>query len=187
LFSQGTIPQINELLTDYSTKNHQKAKGVDMRIGYPKGWKAEEGDRPNVVQKFISPKGYADGSLVLTIGNLPEEASDDDIKSLFVGDGPSDILPDGAKQLTRRHTKIEQIDADIITYVIRTERAGVKVALHSHTLVLVVNRKLVVVNMSGGLTGDLVDESALIERGKKMGPIFTLCINRIVLPAAWNK
>lgn len=178
--------QANAILADYSTKGHQKAKGIDMRLGYPKGWKADEGDRPNVVQKFISPKGYADGYLGITISNLPEELSDFDIKSMFVGNGPSAILPDGAKQLTRQNTKIEQIDADIRTYVLQTERAGVKLSLFSHTLVFSINRKLVVVNMTCGATGEVVDDAALIQRGNLQSGLFRLCINTIVLASAWS-
>jgi len=180
------IPQVTDFVADYSTKGHPKAKGVEMRLGYPKGWKQEEGDRPNVVQKFISPKGYADGCLGITIGNLPDEASDLEIKEMFAGEGPSDILPEGARQISRQHTKIEQLDADIVTYILKAERAGLTVTLHSQNLVFAINRKLVVVNMSFGPTGDLVDENDILKRAAHFDLLFKLCINRIVLPAKWS-
>lgn len=178
--------QLKDVLADYSTKGHPKAKGIDMRIGYPKPWKAEEGDRPNVVQKFVSPNGYAAGSLVITIANLPDEVSDDDIKAMFSGDGPSEILPEGARQLSRRHTKIEQLDADIVSYIFSAERAGMHLTLFSHTLVFAINRKLVVVNMSCSAAGDSIDESALIKRGAQLDQLFKICINRIVLASRWS-
>ncbi|NBO39634.1 TonB family protein [bacterium] len=39
----------------FATKGHAKAKGISLTVRYPNGWKASEGDRPNIVQKFIGP------------------------------------------------------------------------------------------------------------------------------------
>ena len=36
-----------------SIKGHPKAKGVDLRIQPPASWDIEEGDRPNIVKKFV--------------------------------------------------------------------------------------------------------------------------------------
>ncbi len=36
-----------------SIKDHPKAKGVDLKIKVPIGWEVQEGDRPNVVKKFV--------------------------------------------------------------------------------------------------------------------------------------
>lgn len=38
----------------HSIKDHPKAKGVNLKVKVPKGWKVEEGDRPNVVVKFVN-------------------------------------------------------------------------------------------------------------------------------------
>lgn len=181
------IKPVNDLLADYSTKEHPKAKGIEMRLGYPKGWKQEEGDRPNVVQKFTNPQGGHMGCLVLVIGNLPDESSDDEIKELFSGEGPSDFLPEGARQISRRHTKIEQLDADIVTFVHRTERAGMTTTLFSQNLVFVINRKIVNIGMSCGEVGGAVNEAELIKRGLQFDPLFKHCINRIVLPSRWGQ
>lgn len=34
-------------------ENHPKAKGVNFKVKKPNGWKKMEGDRPNIVQKFV--------------------------------------------------------------------------------------------------------------------------------------
>jgi hypothetical protein len=36
----------------YDSRGHPKAKGVWVAVKYPSGWKAQEGERPNIVQKF---------------------------------------------------------------------------------------------------------------------------------------
>jgi hypothetical protein len=47
-FSLST--QIGEYL---SIKDHPKAKGVNLKIQVPVGWEVKEGDRPNIVKKFV--------------------------------------------------------------------------------------------------------------------------------------
>jgi hypothetical protein len=47
--------------TTFSTKGHAKAKGANFTIAYPNNWTASEGERPNIVQKFV---GEGSDSLV---------------------------------------------------------------------------------------------------------------------------
>lgn len=44
---------IQELGQYISIKDHPKAKGVNMKLKVPIGWQLSEGDRPNVVKKFV--------------------------------------------------------------------------------------------------------------------------------------
>ena len=55
------------LASKYDTKNHSKAKGVWMTVRYPQNWQAKEGERPNIVQKFVGEYGGAKGMLMLHI------------------------------------------------------------------------------------------------------------------------
>jgi|LakMenE18May11ns_1017448.scaffolds.fasta_scaffold9563388_2 hypothetical protein len=48
-FSLST--QLGEYL---SIKDHPKAKGVNLKIQVPVGWEVREGDRPNIVKKFVN-------------------------------------------------------------------------------------------------------------------------------------
>lgn len=45
---------LNFALGDFlSIDGHPKAKGINLKIKPPVGWKIEEGDRPNIVKKFV--------------------------------------------------------------------------------------------------------------------------------------
>lgn len=45
---------LNFILGDYiNIKGHPKSKGVNLKIKQPVGWELKEGDRPNVVKKFV--------------------------------------------------------------------------------------------------------------------------------------
>jgi hypothetical protein len=45
-----SIPELGQYI---SIKDHPKAKGVNMKLKVPIGWHLSEGDRPNVVKKFV--------------------------------------------------------------------------------------------------------------------------------------
>lgn len=68
------------LNSKFDTKNHPKAKGVWATIKFPAGWKKQEGERPNIVQKFSG--NYGDMYVVLSLqildagGPVEKECSD---------------------------------------------------------------------------------------------------------------
>ncbi len=51
--SKGSLGMKFQLGEYISIKDHPKAKGVNMKLKVPIGWQVGEGDRPNVVKKFI--------------------------------------------------------------------------------------------------------------------------------------
>ena len=55
----------------YKTNGAGKAKGVAFSIEAPKTWVAKEGNRPNIVQKFVSENGRGLELLLILIKELP--------------------------------------------------------------------------------------------------------------------
>ena len=55
----------------FRTKQHPKAKGLDLQIDFPSGWLMEEGKRPNVVVIATSAagKGLESCTIVSAIWN----------------------------------------------------------------------------------------------------------------------
>jgi hypothetical protein len=53
------------LSAKFDTKNHPKAKGVWATVRYPAEWQPQEGERPNIVQKFSGD--YKDLFVMLAI------------------------------------------------------------------------------------------------------------------------
>ena len=65
-----------------SIKDHPKAKGVNMKLKAPIGWEISEGDRPNVVKKFVK-----DGnSFIVLVKDNVTFFSRKEIKELFKDD-----------------------------------------------------------------------------------------------------
>jgi len=68
-----------ELGEYFSIKDHPKSKGVDLKLKVPEEWEIKEGDRPNIVKKFVK-----DGNaFLITVDNYPTFVSKKDSKELF--------------------------------------------------------------------------------------------------------
>lgn len=65
----------------FDSKGHPKAKGVWLTVRYPQGWSAREGERPNILQKFVGAYGGVDSLLMLQVrdggtgSNIEKECS----------------------------------------------------------------------------------------------------------------
>lgn len=55
----------------FNTEGHPKAKGVNLTLAYPKSWRADEGLRPNIVQKFVSEGGRGLEIMMIITKELP--------------------------------------------------------------------------------------------------------------------
>ena len=69
----------------YSTKNHPKAYGVNLTMVKPKGWIAEEGDGPHIVQKFTVKQGCNYTSYMIQMNEMPTFVSKREAKEIFSG------------------------------------------------------------------------------------------------------
>lgn len=74
LLATGSNAQ--SLTEKFDSKGHPKAKGVWMSVKYPAGWRAVDGDRPNIVKKFIGQYQGLNTFLMIQI-----KASDVDLES----------------------------------------------------------------------------------------------------------
>jgi hypothetical protein len=59
----------------YCTKGHAKAKKTDWQIKVPYSWLQLEGDRPNIIQKFVRNEGNNNlAFIMLLVKDLPSDA-----------------------------------------------------------------------------------------------------------------
>ncbi len=54
-----------------SIKDHPKSKGVNMKIRVPIGWEVNEGNRPNIVKRFVFNNDVISLSYGILVTNLP--------------------------------------------------------------------------------------------------------------------
>jgi hypothetical protein len=178
-FRDGTAPK-------FSTKGHPKSKGAVFTIKYPPSWEAKEGDRPNVVQKFVGKANGGIATAMIITKSIPSNVrfTQADVRAAVSPEGLKDFLPEGAKLLKVKTTKIEGESAGLIEYSMRMERAGAEADFQYLTLIFFQGRTMVSMQFSiGALSSDSGD---LPSRFEEFRPIFNLMMNNIVFDDKWK-
>lgn len=109
----------------YNTKDHAKAHGTRLRMNLPISWAAFDGDRPHIVQKWVSENGDGLNMITLVIKNAdgfsPEKH---EIESLVESGRIKDALEEGARYISAGTFTIEGIPGFWVMQDVRMERAG---------------------------------------------------------------
>lgn len=175
--------------TKFSTAGHPKSKGLDMVLSYPNSWSAQEGERPNIVQKFFSEGGRGlEGALIIT-KNLPlppgTVISEDELKELFAPAEMKAMLPRGANFIQARRTKIEGIPAGVLEYSMRQERAGLTFDSQFISYMFIYGTTLVQLQCMV-TAGQPTSSVVLARKMDDFKPLFFLMANSIVLRDKWK-
>ena len=174
--------------TTFSTQGHPKAKGVHFTIAYPNSWAAEEGIRPNIIQKFTSEGGRGLDSAMIWAGALPFPAgttfTDAELKEFFTSTELRDIVPEGAKFINAKQTRIEGLPAGILEYSLRGERAGM--VIDTQVIFYIFIHRSTMVQLQCAVSGVADAQENISRRMAALKPLFTLMANSIVIPDKWT-
>ena len=188
----GAAPPAKEFVDGqrqkFNTAGHAKAKGLEMTISYPNSWAVKEGERPNIVQKFVSAGGRGLEMAVIITKSLPLPAgttlTENDLRELFTPAELKGTIPDGAKFIDARSTKIEALPAGIVEYSLASERAGIGIDMQVISFVFI--HRSTMVQFQGHVTAPSGSSAGLAERMAEFKPLFTLMANSIVLQDKWR-
>ena len=170
----------------FDSKSHAKAKGVHLNIEYPMTWTAEEGLRPNIVQKFAGRDNMGNSILcALTIKDLPVVEPNEEtdllkeptLREMISEMGNTSIIEAG-------NTKIEGEDAGWIVFTLNAERAGLTLFTHNLMFITIHNHKLI--NVGFTMSGK-VDANTLSNQFAAYRPLFHLIANSIVYQDKWEQ
>ena len=177
--------------TKFSTAGHPKSKGINMVLSYPNSWQAQEGERPNIVQKFFSEGGRGlEGALIITKKlKLPPGTaiSENDLKAFFTPAEMKDMVPPGGKFIQAKPTKIEGIPAGILEYSVRAERAGLTIDTQVISYIFIYGTTMVQLQCAVTVsTGQATTPAVLVRKMDDFKPLFLLMANSIVLQDKWK-
>ncbi len=116
----------------FKTKNHQKSKGTDWQLNIPYSWLAEEGNRPNIIQKFTSDVGDGFQMIMLMVYDLPSEyknLTEDEIDQQFDETDFESILPEDATLLSFNKITIEGCKGGMLIFEKTGERLDIKMEM----------------------------------------------------------
>ena len=182
--------QTNEVLSftqntaiEYSTKGNPKAGGLHITLRYPSSWRTKEGNRPHIVQKFVSAAGSGFEMCALLVVASPEPISEADAKAAVETTALREYVPPNASFISGEPTTLDGLAAGIIAYKMTQQTAGQTVTLYSRNYMTVYDSKLIQLQCA---VGDRNDSDNLARRFNDYSQsVFALVANSLVVQDKW--
>lgn len=167
----------------YSTNGAGKAKGVAFSIESPKTWVSKEGDRPNIVQKFVSENGRGLELLLILIKEMPlqpgEKITEQDISEILNPKDIQDFIPDGGVYLNSGKLSLENLPGFWVHF--KMDMVRVRNTVGMETIMYTIFYKNKMIQIQGQVMTSINGEPA--DRGglKKYEKLFDLMANSFVI------
>ena len=131
----------------YSTEEHPKSKGITIDAKLPLSWKQKEGDRPNIIQKFISENGKGQEFILFMVKDLglPNDyiLTNDEIDEIFTQNMLKQMVPDGGEFISAKKILLDnQIGAQMI-FKITEERLDFSLTMKTISFITIYEGKFV--------------------------------------------
>ncbi len=172
---------LNGFTQTFSTKNHPKGRNSDCSIRVPISWRAAEGNRPHIVQKFINDYGDGLKLIMLWINDIPVEANqtvtEDDINDIFSDSGIVSLIPPDATLISFVKINLDGQTGAMIEF----EQVGNSLDVTSK--IRMIQFTTIYDNICYSITGSVysIDPKAdLSNEMKKYLPLFKLVANSLV-------
>jgi len=172
----------------YKTNGSGKAKGVAFSIESPKTWKAKEGNRPNIVQKFVSENGKGLELLLILIKNMPlqpgEKITEKDVSEFLNPKDIKDFIPDGATYINSGKLTLENLPGLWVHFKMNMSRVRNSVAMETIMYTIFYKNKMIQIQgqVMTSVNGKQMDSGGL----KKYEKLFDLMANSFVLPGMYK-
>ena len=168
--------------TTFKTKGHVKSKNTDWQIKVPKSWKAEEGDRPNIIQKFTSDYGVGNQSIMLLVReiSLPKgyRISKEELDELYTEKQIKDMIPEEGKFISFTKMTFDNNIGAMLEFEQIVDRLDFYIKMRAVQFMFVKDDKWYFLQCYVG--SDKVDSDLSLEM-KKYLPLFKLVANTIVV------
>lgn len=167
----------------YFTNGIGKAKGVEFSIEYPKTWAANEGDRPNIVQKFVSENGRGLEILLILIKELPlpegEKITEREVMEILNPKDLQEFIPAGGVYVSSGKLTLENLPGFWLHFKTKMER--VRNSLEMEVIMYTIYYKNKLIQIQGqvltSVNGEPLDRGGLT----KFEKLFDLMANTLVI------
>lgn len=184
ILSNPAIEIQKGFVSSFSTKGHPKAKSVSFSIKCPLSWLQEEGERPNIIQKWTSDHGHGSDVFLLIVKKLPGVPSKDEALDLFTEASAREMVGKSGKLLRFSASKLEQQPVGIIQFTQSVQRLDASVTLKGTMYYLVVGDALVF--LQGMCNLDLIPATERDAHVQKLGQLFNAIANTLVLESRYK-
>ncbi len=174
------LTSLNFKLGDYiSIDGHPKAKGVNLKLKPPMGWQIEEGDRPNIVKKFLFKNNnymiiVKDNIMFFSRNEISELLSDDEYVNEFLLEASS--ILSNQQILYHRIVSVDKYPSLEFTMRGEMERLGVKMKIRQKCWMIFFEDKIVYLQCSG------LDNNEFTALEK----LYNLITNSVIFPEQYD-
>lgn len=170
----------------YSSINNSKAKGLNFHIDFPMSWVAKEGNRPNVVQKFVSQNGHGFALAIILVNNLDgiTNVSESDVKELLNPQYLKKLLPKNSRLISSGFISIDNLPGIFQEYKDYNQQLDDKIILHTISYDLFYKNKKISLQFSVGSSADR--ENEIDKLFSTYDALFKLIARNFVLKTQWK-
>jgi hypothetical protein len=174
------LSELNFKLGEYiSIKDHPKAKGVNLKLQQPIGWRVAEGERPNIVTKFVYGNNMylvlvKDNAMFLSRKEATDLLSDEVTVQEFIQEQVSFLA--NAKVLSNRVITVDNYPTLEFTFSGVVERVGVKAKMIGKMWLVLYEDKFVF----------LQSTSSDIKSFNALEPLYNLVTNSVIFPEQYD-
>ncbi len=167
----------------YTTNGSGKAKGVAFSIESPKTWKAKEGNRPNIVQKFVSENGRGLELMLVLIKEIPlqpgEKITEKDVLGMLNPKDIKDFLPNGSTYIKSGKLTLENLPGFWVQFKVSMSRVRNTISMEMIMYTIFYKNKMIQIQgqVSTSVNGKSLDRGGV----KKYEKLFDLMANSFVI------
>lgn len=192
-FQFSDAPQ-DELLYGFTqtfkTKGHLKSKNTDWQIKIPKSWKAEEADRPNIIQKFTSDFGSGKQSIMLMVKDMhfPKgyKVTKAELNRFFSEKEAKDVWVNGGKFISFTKMTFDNNIGGMLEFEINTKRLDVNLKIRMVQFMFIRDNKLYSLQGTVDAVNSESADADLSFEMKKYMPLYKLVANTIVVNSQYK-
>lgn len=171
----------------FSSKDNVKAKGVDFHLDLPQSWLAKEGNRPNIVQKFVSQNGHGLVMALVLVLELPgvNSISEEDVKDLSRSEESKEMLPNNSQFINSGFIKVDGLPGIYVEFKTRQTQIDNEVLMHTINYNVYYKNKMISIQCSVSSTSD--DEENTDSVFNKCKELFKLIAGSLVVQSQWKQ
>ncbi|MCC5921556.1 MAG: hypothetical protein LAT68_14125 [Cyclobacteriaceae bacterium] len=162
----------------FSTKGHPKSKNSDIKFKIPKSWKAQEAERPNIIQKFTNDYGQGIQSIMIMVVDLGYKLEPYEIKKFFSKTEIMEMIPTSGKFISHTDMTFDGFLGCLLVFEQTQKRLDLEINTKSAQFMFIYGDKAVYLTCSV----NIVDRSKKnIDGMEKYLPLFKAVANSIVV------
>jgi hypothetical protein len=167
----------------FRTAGHPKAKGVDFQISYPTSWRPSEGERPNIIQKFVSENGRGSEMAMLMVKDLPVppgyKVTQAELDDLFSEKELRGMVPSGGRLIAAKPIILDGQKGGMVMFEQTIQRLDVSMTVRGMHFVTIRSGKMVLIQCMVYMR--LGGDTNMQGRFEHFEPVFRLIGNSFVL------